>query len=450
MFQGLNFVGGRFLGLVIAPVLFCTACGKGSTTEVKSLAQALTEGESCISLRERVWKELYKQADVLANLPDPASVESEMQTLNRDEKVQGLNRSLALVYEEIFSSASQTDDRDSMLARLAELELGDRTTEEKARTQDELETRLVEAEALIARANPNCGAREPIAELPGIDEPAQGTEVPASGSTPLVDANADKAPLFEAYRKTRHAAVYGAYKTLSVAYQSCNAAQLTALDWDSPTVKGITVVGNHTSGVGLKRDVTSPSEVFRTNPYYSKRVGAGTGCFTQTNSPLIYDYGGKPYASSSASTVLDYFKSSGSGTSALGVDCSGYVSSSLLVGGLRLRKNVSSKAVQTSGVSSSMFMNPENNGISCLKKVAVAANGSINPGDIIASSGHVIMVDSVGADPFGIASITRASDCTSANVKTAKFNFTIVQSAPVFGGIGINRMKASEYLEDNA
>jgi hypothetical protein len=89
-----------------------------------------------------------------------------------------------------------------------------------------------------------------------------------------------------------------------------------------------------------------------------------------------------------------------------------------------------------------MMKEPQNNGLSCLSKVS----GELKPGDLIASSGHVVMVESVGADPFGIAGITKESDCAVSKMALSRFDFVISQSSTSKGAIGINRMLAKTYF----
>jgi hypothetical protein len=200
----------------------------------------------------------------------------------------------------------------------------------------------------------------------------------------------------------------------------------------------------HPNGVGRRRAVGDADAIFRSNPYYANRASASRGCFAAANSPLIYDYGGKPYASSVGTSTIDLHKNAGSGSSALGIDCSGFVSTAIVSGGLRLRSGTSSKAYQVSGVSASMFASPAKNGLSCFAPVASTPTAELRAGDVISNTGHVVMVDRVGADPFGIAGARNATDCS--NVSSKKFDFTIVQSSPSKGGIGLNRYRAADYF----
>src|SRR5690606_9528839 len=45
-----------------------------------------------------------------------------------------------------------------------------------------------------------------------------------------------------------------------------------------------------------------------------------------------------------------------------------------------------------------------------------------------------------------VAKITAASQCTSSNLPSSRFEFVISQSSPSKGSIGINRMVAADYL----
>jgi hypothetical protein len=62
----------------------------------------------------------------------------------------------------------------------------------------------------------------------------------------------------------------------------------------------------------------------------------------------------------------------------------------------------------------------------------------------------VVMIDEVGADPYGIAPITKIADCTSANLPYSKFDFVIAQSSPSKNGIGVNRYQARDYLKESS
>ncbi len=196
-----------------------------------------------------------------------------------------------------------------------------------------------------------------------------------------------------------------------------------------------------------KRIVSSVSELNRSNPYLASIRRFEPGCQDVKVSPPIYDYGGKPYVTSSLNSPLNFFINAGSGTAALGVDCSALVFSAFATAGLKFKSSVALKAISVNGVSSTMLANPEKNGLDCLQKPSFVAAKSLLAGDIIAKPGHVVLVVGAGPDPFGVGQIKNISDCSSDKMRTENFDFKILQSSPIKGGIGVNQIEISEYLK---
>jgi hypothetical protein len=162
------------------------------------------------------------------------------------------------------------------------------------------------------------------------------------------------------------------------------------------------------------------------------------------SNPLIYDYGGKPYATTSSSSAIDLFKNNGSGTSVLGIDCSAYVYTSMATAGLRMKEGRSLKASDSWAWGSTAYVEPAKNGLTCLAKISVTEAVSIKAGDIVAVPGHVLMIDRAGSDPFGIDSAKTTSDCNKLSV--SNFDFSVAQSSPSKEGVGINHFEARYYL----
>lgn len=96
-----------------------------------------------------------------------------------------------------------------------------------------------------------------------------------------------------------------------------------------------------------------------------------------------------------------------------------------------------------------MMAEPEKNGLTCLEHVKFKRDDTLKAGDIISIRGHVIMVEDVGPDPFGINKIDSESACKLSNISVKNFQFTLFQSSPSKGSIGINRMPANHYLTDS-
>ncbi len=94
-------------------------------------------------------------------------------------------------------------------------------------------------------------------------------------------------------------------------------------------------------------------------------------------------------------------------------------------------------------------LEPQANGLRCLDKIKVSASASIKDGDIAAINGHVVMIDDVGPDPFGLNKITKIEDCNTAHLPYSAFDFVITQSSPSRSGIGVNRFQARDYFKES-
>jgi hypothetical protein len=326
---------------------------------------------------------------------------------------------------------------DRVMEILTSLEMGDRSTESLADLQDRLQATLAEMKRVISLIDHGSSLEQ--------DCPAK----PEDRSQALEQATqSDARSLLGHWMRTRHGIVYGGLKSLVVSNQSCSAASLAPLTRHTPDVEGISIVGTHPNGIGSRRQITNLQALLRTQPYLVDSPKAAPGCFQVSRSPLIYDYGGKPAVTrNSPSPSLDFFTDAGGGTSVLGLDCSGYVFAALATGGIRTTKGKPLKAAHVFGVNAAKYLNPQSSGLTCFDFATFTATSSLLPGDILASSGHVLIIESVGRDPFGIASFRRESDCRAQRIDPSKFDFTILQSAPIKGGIGINRIRGADYLE---
>lgn len=232
----------------------------------------------------------------------------------------------------------------------------------------------------------------------------------------------------------------------ATAYQSCQALAKAPVDLTTPDVQGIKTWCCHPDGVGFRRVIEDLPKVLQSHPYVSSDAPAA-GCLDQRAKPLIYDYGGKPQAISG--NALDFHQDAGDGTTALGIDCSGYVFTSLATAGLRLKSGMSIKASSVFAVSSGSFVEFENgpSPMDCLERVPFRTGAGLAPGAIAAVYGHVLFVDTVGADPWGIGKTKNKADC--ANITFKDFDFVIAQSSNSKNGVGLNRFEAKAYLADS-
>jgi len=252
-----------------------------------------------------------------------------------------------------------------------------------------------------------------------------------------------------------HPLVYGARKVMATAYQSCRVLDVNRMPLvpdHTSDIEGIIETSWHGIGDGIRRDISSIEHVNATH-YYLKRLQKTTpdqGCPNIFQTPLIFDFGGKPYLTSEPYPQVNLFKNYGSGTAALGVDCSGFVVAALASSGLRIKRNhpIGNNMV---GLSSWMLKDPEGSGLNCLQKIHSTNRYPLLPGDMIAAKGHVVIVDRVYTDPasqmpdpFGLSKVRSATECR--NIHLGKFQFSVIQSTSEFNGMGINRI----HIKDTA
>ncbi len=428
-----------------------SACGPGLSPTSVSLANRATETVGCQqNFEDEFWDGIHdfslkKEKLASRNEMKSAFVGSFMK--GRLANLSQTDRNLvaetvADLYETVTEETLATlkidrQDHQKILETLTGLEVGDRMTPETNALQDKIRAKFAEVERITGQVQ-NLAACPPATVSP--TEPA-----------PEVSENGDLSPqgttLFEKWKQTRHPAVYGGLKAIATAYQSCEAGVQAALSSATPDIKGITVVGDHDQG-GKKRKITNLASLIKSHPYLANYKKPGSGCFDVLKKPMIYDFGGKPYTGTSENAIFDFFKDAGSGTTELGIDCSGYVYASLATAGLKIKKTGKLKAVTVHGVPARSYQNIESSGLNCFAHAKFKSATNLVPGDILASSGHIILIESVGADPFGIKALKTEADCKAANISVSRFDFKILQSSPTKGAIGIDRIRANEYLKE--
>lgn len=166
-------------------------------------------------------------------------------------------------------------------------------------------------------------------------------------------------------------------------------------------------------------------------------------------SPLIYRFGGKPWVNPHNNT-FSLFKKSGSGGPHLGIDCSGFVMSSLMASGSRLARGVDLDPSLVNVISAKKLQEPQKNGMSCLDQVN--ANRSEYPlieGDIVATGGHVFIIDAVSylgrhRNPFGFLKATSSVSCDQMTEKD--LSFSIIQSSST-NMVGVNKIHIQDFLQ---
>jgi hypothetical protein len=459
----------RFFTLVAiatSSTALISGCAPAFNPNSKLIAQSTEGAVACNSFKDDLFDALYVSLRSPAGAPSSNDFKQSLKDLTTTERWKKVSKNtktelldeVVSLYEtltEKITAQPELKDNYNHIKMLSALELGDQSSGLKKNLQELIQSKTARIKSITKDSGLSCSQTPPETQTPGDSNGSSGTPPDAGAGTGEtsaardigLDGDTNPSPLLAKWKQTRAPVVYGALKSMAVAYQSCDAAdRRPAMSQASADVAGITIVGNHSSGTGKVREITDVAALVRTHWYYSSYIKPKpTGCFDALKKPLIYDYGGKPYSTVGTDSTLDMFKNAGSGASnTLGIDCSALVYSSLAASGRKLKTDGRLKAIGIEGLSSTMMMDPAANGLSCLKHFKVSIKKSVQPGDIIAIRGHVVLVESAGDDPFGLERAQTLASCEALSV--AGFNFVILQSSPSNGGIGINRYQANDYL----
>lgn len=417
------------LGTLIL-LISLTACQ--DTFYATELSQLASNEMSCENFESKMFDNLHLSLDHNQKLPSVKDVTTQLRSdfkslPNYNEHSETINN-IIIKFDKFYSDLTEVfpeklnaTNVEDIKKILSQIETRDTLNKTKKDIQNQFRVQLEELQTLAKVLKQDCTEDDPVQPEP---EPEVGT-------------------LFEQLEKNLSLELYGAYKTFATAYQNCEALNVKAINSSAQSAQGIAVTGRHPSGGGNKREISNLRSLQNTHPYLSQRSPASS-CFSTYNSPLIYDYGGKPYSTSDSNSELNFFKNHGSGTGVLGTDCSGFIFTAMASAGLKLHPEVNLKARDVLNYGASRFKDPKNGGTSCFKKIAVAKNEVLSSGDVVASSGHIFIVSKAGADPFGINKVTSATECNK--ITSNDFDFEVMQSSPTNGAIGINRMVASYYL----
>lgn len=421
---------------LLTSIALSVGCMNNKARLVES-SQKAAEAIGCDSFKSKVYDSMYDYLDneqAAPLLSDFSSSLSEKidaivlaQKIDNPEAVTNLKLNITNLYKVLIEKAAelkQTKSAKEHLQTIIEMEMEDVSTPENVRLNQVASKSFAKVDQAVKELDVQCGAEttEPITG-DGTTEPSEITDGPPAVAQKNV--------------------LVGSHNVFATAYQSCAALEIPEVSAATSDVQGIERYGTHADGVGGQRRVANLSSVQNTHPYIKVAGGAQSGCFNVRSNPLIYDYGGQAAISNN---ILDFSKNSGSGTSAFGIDCSAYVSAAVAAGGLRYKPGVDNKAVYTRQ-NSSKFINASNSGFTCFSNVTTTPTASIKAGDIVGVSGHVVIVDKVGADPFGLKRLKSATDCNS--MATTYWDFIISQSSPSKGGIGLNRYVAKDYLRES-
>jgi hypothetical protein len=437
-----------------ALILTITACGAAGKP-AQHLAATSIENLGCKASQSEMWTALHRIAEEGGAYPEAEGLREALITAGGTRQLKGeaferyvdaFVSNYSLTIEGIKEKLNPVDVSGWKKA-LAEMEVGVRVTSVHAELQDKLQASLKNLDSQEALLKQDCATGDGTVSLP---TPVAPTPV---APTPVAPNPVETKPgsIWEQLEK-EGPEVVGARRSLATAYQSCDVLSLPAMTTATPAVDGITVLAEPHPAGGRKRVYGSIANINSSHYYIKNQRLAKNSCFEVRKAPPIYDFGGKPATSAADTKLLNFFKSSGSGTSVLGIDCSAFVFSALAVSGLKMDPDPKKilKADLVHGIGSRAFKEPQSNGLRCLAKIAVTKNASIKAGDVVAINGHVVMVDHVGDDPFGLKKISSIADCRAEKLPSSDFDFVLAQSSPSKSGIGINRFQARDYLKESS
>lgn len=421
--------------ILLSSLITATGCMKAKSS-VEDSSQKAAEAIGCTDFKSKVFDSMYDYLDTEKAAPDLEDFNSslnnkidlivEKQKINNPEVLNKLKKETSELYKILIEKSAelkQTKTSKEHLQTIIELEMEDQSSEENVQLNNVTAKQFAKIESIATELDVECAGN-----------PTDGIPVVSTPSVP-------EAPLEAA---SKLGVLIGSHNVMATAYQSCQSLEISDLTAGTPAVGGIEIFGTHPDGIGSKRRIASVNDVQDSHPYIKVSGGAQAGCFNVRSNPLIYDYGGEP---SISNNVIDLSKDSGTGTSVLGVDCSAYVSAAIAAGGLRYKPGVENKAVFIRQ-NSTKFINAKSSGFSCFNNAPMTSNVSLVTGDIIGVRGHVLMIDKIGSDPFGLKRLKSVSDCGSLDVNY--FDFTVIQSSPSKNGIGINKYVARDYLKESS
>lgn len=415
-------------------VLFLSGCGpKFQSDQLASLVKQVNEGAVCPNARSKIFTTYYQAYNTAGNLARDDFKTALHSEIQKNANAVHSNPMARARYEKSILAVHDILTQGVRETRLNQVQSkaranGQRFDALESEDDDQLHLARIEMRSQI---EPQYKRLNELLDSAIAASYSAGKELGMNCSTeaPIIGDEKDKLAL--------SSSLYGAHYTMATAYQSCKVLSLSPVTADVEPAKGVQK-GEKVDAVGYGRVYTDLLLLNKTH-YYHRGQSYGPGCIDQSNGPLVYDYGGKPVLTGKA---LNLFKNVGGGP-ALGIDCSAFISTATAVAGHLYNPSASESPHYRRFVARD-FINPKISGWACYDSVTTAASVSIQSGDIAATNHHVVMVDQVGVDPFGLSKITSVDDCKTLSV--AQFDFVVIQSSPEKGSIGINRFASKDYL----
>ncbi|MFZ3229317.1 MAG: hypothetical protein WA160_03855 [Pseudobdellovibrio sp.] len=414
----------------IASITF--GCSPAHINSIENASQNISDSLGCENVKSKMFDSFYELIDHDQFVPNSAelkqSINNKIDKLLENKnfssvqkiKIPLLKKELLILVDQMLveSKMNPKTTWKEQIQKLIEYEMEDQSSVGIVQVAQNINSSIMQIKGISKSLQLDCAS---------ADLDTTNSIVPSAGS--VVEPKTGKLS-------------QGINMVFSTAYQSCRVLDLPAIDRSTASVVGISRVGTHPDGIGAKREITDLKSVQNTH-YYIRGIASESQCADVKNNPLIYDYGGEPAISKN---TINFQVNAGTGTTVLGVDCSAYISSTIAVAGLLYKPGVANKPIFIRQ-NSSKFIDAVKSGFSCFENITVSTKGSIKAADIIGVKGHVVAIDKVGEDPFGLSLIKKEADCATINYKN--FDFSITQSSPSKNGIGINKYLIKDYLDES-
>ncbi len=426
----------KVLGISFLSLL--TACGspfKGVEKSADTAAKAL----GCSQFKSKVFDSMYDYLDQENQFPDMDHFHRVMgqkieeitkeQGVNDQDKVTRLKEHVRELYEILMADYQGLEKVDSPLdqiRRLIRFEMENKSNEVHSKVNSAIQATLLKIENDVQSTGVQCVAEE------------VGDDGSLNANSDIYETKASSPIDVSTKLQTTTNNLFSNY------YQSCRVLDLNEVDSSTKSVSGISIIGTHTDKIGKVRAISSLSSVQATHPYIKVAGSNSPSCFNVYNNPLIYDYGGSPAVSGN---TINFFSNSGSGGKVLGFDCSAYVSANIALAGFKYSPGVANKPIYVRNASAD-FIDAKASNFQCFDNITMTPTSNILPGDIGAVRGHVIMIDSISTDPFGLNKVSSLAGCSSLDYRN--FDFIISQSSPSKGGIGLNKYQVRDYMASEA
>lgn len=422
--------------LIIFSSISLVDCAPKVTPSVQLASEKISNSLGCTDVKSKMFDAFYELIDQDQLIPDSRILKAQL-NLHIDQMVvqkqiigDAKNISiLKIKLSELVDALLMESQKNSALTwkeqvqKLIEYEMEDQSSVEIKSSVQSINSKVQSIKVLSQELSASC-----------VAAPAAG---PVQTAPPSESASGNSATGANSYP-----VAIGLNRIVATAYQSCRVLDLPAMDRSTPDVSGVSRIGTHADGIGGQRAITNLTAV-QNSHYYVRGIASESNCAPVRNNPLIYDYGGEPFISGN---TISFQQNAGTGTKVLGVDCSAFVSSSIAVAGLRYKPGVDNKPIfirQTS----TKFIDAAQSGFTCFENVTLTSKVSVLPGDIIGVHGHVVAIDKIGDDPFGLKLLKSANECSQINYKN--FDITVSQSSPSKNGIGINKYVLRDYLDES-